>query len=54
VAVIITEAGAGDQQHGVGQRVAGDDELEGAGVGVEAGLDVGRGDVDDEDVEGSP
>ena len=51
VAVVVAQPGPGDQHHRVGERVAGDDQLERAGARVQPILDVRRGDVDDEDVE---
>ena len=45
------EPGAGDQQHGVGDHVAGDDQLELRAGGVEVEADRGRRDVDDRGVE---
>ncbi len=51
VAVPGAEAGAGDEQDGVGDGVAGDDQLQGGPGGAQVGADGGDRDVDDGDVE---
>ena len=47
----VAEAGAGDEQHGVRDGVAGDDELQAGAGGVQVETDGRRGDVDDGHVE---
>ncbi len=51
VAVAGAEPGAGDQQHRVGDRVAGDDQLQRGAGGVQVEPDGGHRDVDDGDVQ---
>jgi hypothetical protein len=46
VADDVAEPGAGHQQHGVGDHIAGDDELQAGPGRVQAGMDGGGGDVD--------
>ena len=50
-AVEVAEAAAGDQEHGVGGGIAGDDELQFGRVGAEGGMDRRQADVDDEEVD---
>jgi hypothetical protein len=45
VADDVAEPGAGHQQHGVGDHVAGDDELQAGPGRVQIGMDGGGGDV---------
>ena len=51
VAEPVAEPGAGDEQHGVGDGVAGDDQLEVGTRGFQVGTDRGGRDVHDEDVQ---
>src|SRR5262249_23226812 len=50
-AVDVAEPAAGDQAEGVGQAVAGDDQLDLGVAGAGVGLDGRQGQVDDEEVE---
>ncbi len=50
-AVEVAEAAAGDQEHGVGGGITGDDELQFGGVGADGGMDRRQADVDDEEVD---
>src|SRR6266566_3849242 len=47
VAQDVAEPGTGDQEHRVGDHVAGDNKLQPGSRGVQAGMDRGRRDVDD-------
>ena len=51
VAEDVAQPGTGHQQDGVGDGVAGHDQLQARAGGVQAGVDRGRGDVDDGGVE---
>jgi hypothetical protein len=50
-AVPVAEPPGGDQEHGRAQRVAGHDPFDGPVAGVQARLDRGQSDVDDEEVQ---
>jgi hypothetical protein len=50
-AVPLPQPRAGDQQDGIGDRVAGDDQLQGRPGRVQIGADDRGGDIDDEDVQ---
>ncbi len=50
-AVEVAEAATGDQEHGVGGGITGDDELQFGGIGADGGMDRRQADVDDEEVD---
>jgi len=50
-AIQIAQASAGDQEHGVGGCITGDDELQFGRVSADRGMDRRQADIDDEEVD---